>query len=306
MTGTPTTIRVGGRDVRVTNPDRVLWPRTGTTKRELIDYQLAIAPLLLPHVRGRATMLWRFPEGVDGPGWFQANCRGHAEWLPTHEILGAKGETLRYCVIEEPAALAWLANLGTIELHPHLWTIDRPTEPTALVLDLDPGPPAGLLAAAQAALLLRRRLDALGLPSVVKTSGGLGLHVLVPLAGGHAFAATKALARALAREAAADAPELIVERSLRAERAGRVFVDWIQNDANRQLVAPYSLRATPEPRVSTPVRWDEVEAAFAARRPEALRFGPREVLDRVARLGDLSVLDDDDAAGGARLPTLSA
>ncbi len=282
-----TTIDVGGRAVRVTNPDRVLWPRTGTTKRELLDYQLAIAPVLLPHLRARATMLWRYPEGVEGPGWFQAQCRGHARWMRTHEILGRRGEILRYCVIEEPAALAWLANLGTIELHPHLWTTDRSTEPTVLVLDLDPGPPAGLVEAARVALVLRDRLADAGLTPVVKTSGGLGLHVLVPLAPGHTFAATKAFGRKLARSVVADAPGLVVDRSGRAERAGRVFIDWVQNDANRQLVAPYSLRATPEPRVSTPVTWTEIEDAAGARAPTRLRFGPRDVLDRLDGMGDL-------------------
>jgi bifunctional non-homologous end joining protein LigD len=278
---------VDGREIRITNPDRVLWPETGTTKRELIAYQLAIAPLLLPYLRRRATMLWRFPEGVDGPGWFQANCRGRPDWLPVHEILGRRGETLSYCLVEEPAALVWLANLGTIELHPHLWTVDTPAEPSWLVLDLDPGPPAGLAEAARVALHLRARLEADSLAAGVKTSGGLGLHVLVPLARNQTFAQTKAYARALAREAASALPVLVLERSVRAERAGRVYVDWIQNDSGRQLVAPYSLRATPIPMVSAPVTWSEVEQAAATRDAAPLRIGPREVLARVERLGDL-------------------
>jgi bifunctional non-homologous end joining protein LigD len=280
-------LEVDGRAVRITNPDRVLWPRTGTTKRELIEYELAIAPVLLPYLRQRATMLWRYPEGVDGPGWFQANCRGHAPWLPTHEVRGGRGETLRYCVIEEPAALVWLANLGTIELHPHLWTIDAPAEPTDLVLDLDPGPPAGIVEAAGVALLVRARLDELGLASVVKTSGALGLHVLVPLRPGQTFEQTKAFGRGLAADLAREHPGLVLDRSVRAQRAGRVFIDWVQNDANRQLVAPYSIRATPVPRVSTPLGWGEVEQAVATNRPGALRFGPAEVLARLERVGDL-------------------
>jgi bifunctional non-homologous end joining protein LigD len=295
------TLSVDGRVVRITNPARVLWPRTGTTKRDLIDYQLAVAPVLLPHLRGRATMLWRYPEGIDGPGWFQAQCRSRAPWMTTHPIVGRRGETLHYCVVEERASLAWLANLGTIELHPHLWTTDRPTEPTVLVLDLDPGPPAGLAEAARVALLVRRRLDDLGLPSLVKTSGGLGLHVLVPLAPGATFGATKAFGRSLARALARERPELVVERSVRSERAGRVYLDWVQNDAGRQLVAPYSLRATPVPMVSTPVSWEEVEAAAAGTAETSLRFGPRQVVERVERLGDLCA-GLVDRSTGARLP----
>ena len=280
-------VAIDGREIRLTNPDRVLWPRTGTTKRELIDYQLAVAPVLLPYLRRRATMLWRFPEGVDGPGWFQANCRGRPDWVAVHEIVGRKGETLSYCLVEEPAALVWLANLGTIELHPHLWTVDAPSEPGWLVLDLDPGPPAGLPEAARVALHLRSRLDDAGLASGVKTSGGPGLHLLVRLAAGATFERTKAYARSLARETARDLPDLVLERSVRAERAGRVYIDWIKNDSGRQLVAPYSVRATPVPMVSTPVTWSEVEAVAAGGPPNALRFTQQEVLARVERHGDL-------------------
>ena len=287
MTDAAERLTVDGRSLRITNPDRVLWPHTGTTKRELIGYQLAIAPVVLPYLRGRATMLWRYPEGVDGPGWFQANCRGRPEWLPVHEIVGRRGATLSYCRIEEPAALVWAAGLGTIELHPHLWTVDRSPEPSWLVLDLDPGPPAGLAQAARVALDLRARLEAVGVGSVVKTSGALGLHVLAPLAPGHGFEATKAFARRLAHEAAVALPDLVIERSDRADRAGRVYIDWVQNDASRQLVAPYSVRATPVPLVSTPVSWSEVAAAADASHGGSLRFGPADVLRRVDRLGDL-------------------
>ena len=292
-------IVVGGREVRITNPDRVLWPQTGTTKRELLDYALAVAPVLLPYLRRRPTMLWRFPEGVDGPGWFQANCRGRPDWMPTHEVMGRRGETLRYCVIEEPAALAWLANLGTIELHPFGWILDAPEQPTALVLDLDPGPPAGLAECARVALLLRSLLGRLGLPSRVKTSGGLGLHVLVPLAPDQRFEHAKAVGRALGQVVAQRAPDLAIARIGRAERAGRVYVDWVQNDANRQLVAPYSPRATPVPQVSTPVRWAEVEAAAGSRKGATLRFGLADVRARLDAMGDLWALERPEPA---RLP----
>jgi bifunctional non-homologous end joining protein LigD len=281
-----TAARIADREVRLTHLDRVVWPATGTRKAELIEYLLAIAPALLPHLRRRATMLWRFPEGVDGPGWFQAQCRSRPSWVETHAIRGAKGDLLEYCVIEEPATLAWLANLGTIELHPHNWTVDRPTEPTAVVFDLDPGPPAGLIDAAAVALQVRERLMADGFDPVVKTSGALGLHVVSPVRAGMTFDATKQFARSIAEDLERMAPDCVIARSERAARPGRVYVDWIQNDRNRQLVAPYSPRATPVPMVSTPLRWDEVEAA-ADGDIRLLRPSFDEVVERVARFGDL-------------------
>jgi bifunctional non-homologous end joining protein LigD len=287
-------VQIDGRSVRLTHLDRILWPVTGATKRDLLGYYQAIAPVLLPHVRGRATMLWRFPEGIDGPGWFQAECRSRPDWVRTHEILGSRGQRLRYCLIEEPATLAGLANLGTIELHPHNWTVDRPTEPSGLVFDLDPGPPAGLAECARVALEIGARLRADGLASRVKTSGGLGLHVVARLARGHGFSRVKAYARRLADALATDRPDLVLASNNRSERTGRVYVDWIQNDPNRQMVAAYSLRAMPIPQVSTPLTWAEVEAA-ADGSVAPLRPGPRQILERVERLGDLWTWSPDDA-----------
>jgi bifunctional non-homologous end joining protein LigD len=281
----PLALAVGGREIRISHPGRVVWPLSGTTKRDLVDYLVAVAPVLLPALRRRPTMLWRFPEGVDGPGWFQAQCRSRPDWVPTHPVLGKPGERLEYCLIDEPATLACLANLGTIELHPHNWTADAPGDATGVVFDLDPGPPAGLVAAAEVALVLRDRLAAVGLDPVVKTSGSLGLHVVAPVVAGTTFAATKAFARRLAETLADEGPDAVIARSDRAARAGRVFVDWVQNDRNRQLVAPYSPRATPLPRVSVPLGWAEVEAA-AGGRLDRLRPGFREVLERIDRFGD--------------------
>ena len=281
-----TEIIVGGRPIRVSNPERVLWPETGFTKGAMIDYYLAVATTILPHLRGRGITLRRFPEGVDGPGWYQANCRGRPGWVSTLDVTGKTGDELRYCLVDEPATLAWLANLATIELHPFLALAERPDEPTALVLDLDPGPPASLIASARVALLLRHILEKHGLAAVVKTSGSLGMHVYAPLAAGQTFEATKSVARALADLLAKRQPDLVVNSVSRAQRAGRVFIDWVQNDASRSTVAPYSLRATPWPLVSTPLTWDEVEAAATTRSAARLLFGPRQVLDRIERLGD--------------------
>jgi bifunctional non-homologous end joining protein LigD len=241
--------------------------------------------VLLPYLSRRATMLWRFPEGVDAAGWFQAQCRGRPSWVPTFDVASRRGDMLHYCLIEEPATLAWLANIGTIELHPHGWTVDSPDRATAIVFDLDPGPPAGLRETASVALEVADRLRRSGLQPVVKTSGGLGLHVAAPLSAGAPFDRVKAFSRAVAEQMADAAPEAVTARSDRTLRIGRVYVDWIENDARRQLVAPYSPRATPIPGVSIPLTWDEVDAA-ARGDVRHLRPSFRAVVDRVERIGD--------------------
>jgi bifunctional non-homologous end joining protein LigD len=272
--------------VTLSKPDKVLWPLVGFTKAALAEYYLAVAPALLPHLAGRPVTLRRFPDGVDTPGWYQTNCRG-PEWLSTSLVPGRRGEVFRMCRLEEPRALAWAAQVGALELHPLLATADALDRPTALVLDLDPGPPADVLDCCAVALALRDELDALGLASFPKTSGSVGLHVYVPLNTGVSYADTKALARTLAERLARALPERVVAAQKRSLRAGRVLVDWLQNEPMRSTVAPYSLRALPFPTVSTPMTWDEVDRAAAAGRPELLTFLPTDVLARLDRLGDL-------------------
>jgi bifunctional non-homologous end joining protein LigD len=275
------------RDVAISNPDRVLFPAAGFRKRDLVAWYDAVGEVLLPHIRRRPITLVRFPEGVEGKGWYQAQCRGRPSWLPTFEVEGAAGEVLRYCLVEEPAALRWLANIGTLELHPFLWAADAPYEPTHLVFDLDPGPPATIVDCCRIALRLRPMLEAIGGEPVAKTTGSLGLHVVVGVAPGATFSATKAFARTVAEALAADAPEFAVARSNRAERRGRVFVDWVMNDGGRSLIAPYSLRAMTWPLVATPVSWDDVEGAADGADWRGLYFLPEEVRGRIDRLGDL-------------------
>ncbi|HEU0035923.1 MAG TPA: hypothetical protein VFQ53_35170 [Kofleriaceae bacterium] len=233
--------------------------------------------MLLPHLAGHALHLGRWPDGVDHPGWFQANCRGAPAWLRTHVVTGKRGQTLRYCVIDDVPSLLWAANLGTLELHPFQAAIDRPDEPRAIVFDLDPGPGCGLRECAHAALALREALAPLA--CFVKTSGVKGLHVFVPLNGGATYAEVKPFARAVAQQLAARHPATLTDRMARAERAGRVFVDTSQNDPGKQTVAPYSLRATSVPLVSAPLAWSELEAPGHA--------SPAIVLERIARHGDL-------------------
>ena len=281
-----TLVAVEGRTLRLTNLDRVLYPATGFTKGEMLDYYRAVAPALLPHLAGRPLTLRRFPEGVEGPNWYQTNCRGAPPWLRTAEVPGRRGAVFSMCVVDDLPALLWVANLGTLELHPHPGTAAAPDRPTWLVFDLDPGPPADVLACCEVALLVRERLGAAGLTAVVKTSGSLGLHVYATVEPAP-DSETKKVARALAQELASEHPKLVVANSARARRAGRVFVDWLQNDATRSTVAPYSLRAMPWPLVSAPLRWDEVEDALARRDASALLVDVHEVLARVEREGDL-------------------
>jgi bifunctional non-homologous end joining protein LigD len=287
--------------IAISTPERVFWPLTGTTKRDLLDYLLAVSPVLLPHLRDRGLTLRRFPEGVTGKSWYQAQCRGRPPSVRTQDVEGARGETLCYCIVEDAAGLAWLANIACLELHPFLAPASRPAEPSTFVIDLDPGPPNSVLDAAAVALRVIDALERLGLPSLAKVSGGRGVHVVVPLASGHDFDHTKAAARALANRLERETPDLVTATMARRERRGRVLVDWLQNDPTRSTVAPYSPRATPVPLVSAPVTPEELAAAVASGRPELLRFGFRASLARVERFGDLFAAAVDPAAG-VRLP----
>ncbi|HYG67675.1 MAG TPA: non-homologous end-joining DNA ligase, partial [Anaeromyxobacteraceae bacterium] len=251
-------LELEGRTVRVTNPDKVLFPAAGFTKRDLVAWYVAVAPALLPHLARRPVTLGRYPDGVDAGGWFQTNCpAGKPEWIPIAEVPGARGQTLRYCVLDSPAALAWAANAGAIELHP-LLAVPGDARARALVVDLDPRAPAGIGACARLALRIRARLAGAGLAAFPKTSGGRGLHLVVPLDGEDGFDRTKAYARALARDLTREDPRGVTDRLPLADRAGKVLVDWRQNEPNRSMIAPYSLRAADVPLVAAPVTWDEV------------------------------------------------
>jgi bifunctional non-homologous end joining protein LigD len=279
-------VEVAGRQVRLTNLDKVLWPRTGTTKRDLLRYYAEAAPAVLPHVAGRPLTMHRFPDGVDGPGWYQTRCRGEPEWLRVAELPG-RDDLVRFCVIDDLAGLMWVVNLATIELHHYLATAEAPDRPTQMVVDLDPGPPAGLRECCQVALRARRALDGVGLPSFPKATGASGLNVHVPLDGRAAYPEVKAWARILADALVADMPDLVVDRQGPRNRVGRVLVDWRQNDMWRSTVAAHSLRAAPVPVVAAPLRWDEVERAARTGDVAPLLPDPREALRRLERHGDL-------------------
>ena len=282
-----TTFEIEGRSVAVTNLDKVLWPAAGFTKAQMLEYYVEVAPVLLPHLAGRPLTVRRFPDGVDGPSWHQNECKGEPDWFPVAETPGRGGRLLRFCMVDGLPALVWLVNQAAVELHPFLWTTTEPRRPTSFVFDLDPGAGAGLVEAARVALHVRRLLEELGLFSLVKVSGSLGLHVHVPLGKPHDAEQTKAFARAVAETLARERPDEVVAKMQRGRRHGKVFVDWLQNDATRQTVAPYSLRGLAHPTVAAPVRWDEVERAAEEGRPDALVFLAADVPRRLERDGDL-------------------
>lgn len=284
----PLVVDVGGRRVAISHPDRPLWTDPPFAKRDLAAWWRAVAPAILPHVAGRPLTLARFPEGVAAGGFYQENCPpGRPGWIPVAAIRFRTGRVLRFCVASEEAALVWLANLAAVELHPMHAEAARPDAARALVVDLDPGPGAGLDACARVALAARARLEAAGLHAAVKTSGGKGLHVAAGLDGTRPFPAVLAFARGLAKALAAERPAEVTDALPLAARAGRVLVDWRQNDGTRSTVAPYSLRAATRPRVSAPLRWEEVEALAASADAVRVPASPGEVLARLDRDGDL-------------------
>jgi bifunctional non-homologous end joining protein LigD len=253
-------LAIEGRRIRLTNLDRVLWPRTGFTKADMIAHYRSVAANLVPYLAGRPLTLGRFPMGVDGPGWAQTECRGRPPWLRTAPVRLKGGRLRHYCLVEDEASLVWVANQGSIELHPFLWRVTDPERPTEIVFDLDPGPGTGLSQACLVAVWLRELLAGHGLDAWAKTTGSAGVHVHVPLEQRTTFEATKAFARAAAARLAREHPDLVLDRMARSLRDGRVFVDWAQNGPRRSLIAPWSLRATPVPAVATPLGWDEVTA----------------------------------------------
>lgn len=271
--------------VRCTHPEKVLYP-SGFTKGEVVDYYRAVAPVMLPHLAGRALTLRRFPDGVEGTSFYEKRCPSHRPaWMPTVSVASGRG-TYRACSAAEVDDLAWLANMAALEIHPQLARADQPDVPTVLVFDLDPGAPADVLTCAAVAVELRQVLGDLGLQCWVKTSGSKGLQVYAPLNSPTSYAVTKPLARSIAVLLEREHPDLVVSSMAKTRRAGRVLIDWSQNDRVKTTVAVYSLRARPEPQVSTPVTWEEVDAALRSQRAEQLTFTAPAVLARVADHGD--------------------
>ena len=280
--------RVGGRELKLSNLAKTMYPQSGFTKRELIDYYVAIAPALLAHLAERALTVTRWPDGVEGKSFFQKQAPAHRpEWVRTATLAGA-GKAIDYTLAEDLPTLVWLANLAAIELHTPLARAGATERPTALVFDLDPGAPATVVECASVALQLHGMFENLGLQSFAKTSGSKGLQVYVPLNTEHdSFALTKPFARTVAELLESAEPKLVVSRMTKARRTGKVLIDWSQNDAKKTTVCVYSLRAGERPTASTPVEWSEVRAARDGGDPDALVFEAGDVLARVSERGDL-------------------
>lgn len=294
-------VQIDGRDLELSNLDKLMYPAAGFTKGEVIDYYTRVAPVLLPHLRDRALTRIRYPNGVDGAHFFEKNAPGgtpswvRLETLPVPGSTKAR-ETIDFVVVDELATLVWVANLASLELHTPQWRIGA--DPDLLVVDLDPGAPAALKECCGVAILMRDRLAEDGVTAYPKTSGKKGMQLCCPISGKQSSEVVSEYAKKVAEELAAMVPGSITAKMARAVRPGKVFIDWSQNAAAKTTVAPYSLRALDSPSASTPLTWDEVEA-FATGEERARQFDAREVLERVATYGDLL---EDLLAPGPRLP----
>ena len=289
MAKTEQVVEVDGRELKLTNLDKVLYPKTGFTKGEMVDYYARVAPAIVPHLKGRALTLRRFPEGVDDldAAFFEKRCPKHRpEWVKTAKVQADTGE-IDFCVCENRATLVWMAQLAAIELHPSLSLGKKPVQPTVLVFDLDPGPPADVLDCCRIGLRLREIFGHFELDCFPKTSGSKGMQVYVPLNGRTDYDHTKPFARAIAQLLEKQTPDRVVSKMAKADRRGKVFVDWSQNHQSKTTIAVYSLRARELPTASTPITWDEVEAALDADDAGRLVFEAGDVLDRIEEQGDL-------------------
>ena len=297
---TRTVVDIGGRQLSLSNLDKVLYPATGLTKGEIIKYYVDIAPVLLPHVRRRPLTVRRFPNGVDGQSFYEKHLgRSTPDWVRRVNLPGSpnsqKGAVIEFVMIDDLPTLVWAANLAALELHVPMWRVDRagrPTAPDLMVFDLDPGAPATVVECARVALELAEVLEVEHRwTAYPKSSGSKGMQLYVRLPprarGTWEDGTTRDEARRLATLLAQRRPELVTANMRQDLRTGRVLIDWSQNHVAKTTVAPYSLRARAEPTVSTPVTWEEVAVCAETADPQGLHFLVGEVPDRVARLGDL-------------------
>ncbi|RJL33490.1 non-homologous end-joining DNA ligase [Bailinhaonella thermotolerans] len=293
MSDSKVRVRVEGRELTLTNLDKVLYPDKGFTKSQVIDYYTRIAPVLLPHLDGRPLTVKRYPNGVEDKFFFEKNAPSHnPDWIRTARLATPGStkdrDTANFPIIRDLPSLVYYANLAALELHVPMWRVGprgKVHAPDTLVFDLDPGPPATIVECARVACLLRDRLAEDGLTSYPKTSGKKGMQLYVPVRGVKAGTSqTSDYAKALAQRLEAERPGEIVSRMAKKERPGKVFIDWSQNNPAKTTVAPYSLRAAALPTASTPLEWAEVEAC---EKPADLVFTSDDVLARAEELGDL-------------------
>jgi bifunctional non-homologous end joining protein LigD len=282
-------IDIQGKQIRLSNLDKVLYPQAGFTKAQVIDYYVRISPMLLPHLRDRPLTMKRYPEGVEAGFFYEKNCPAHRPpWVETAAVWSEGNQRwMKYCLIQDLPTLVWAANLADLELHTSLSLGKDILRPTVIVFDLDPGEPANIVQCCVAGLAIRRICAHLGLQAFPKTSGSKGLQIYVPLNTPVTYDETKSFAQALARALERTRPDLIVSDMKKKLRTGKVFVDWSQNDDHKTTVCVYSLRAKERPTVSTPVTWEEVEECSHERDFRRLVFSADQVLERVESDDDL-------------------
>jgi bifunctional non-homologous end joining protein LigD len=286
---TDSAVDIQGRNLKLSNLEKVLYPAARFTKKDVIDYYARIAPAIIPHLAGRALTRKRYPDGVDGEPFFEKNAPMHKpEWVKTVPIWsGRNRRTVNYILADDLPTLVWLANLAALELHPSLALAADITCPTEMVFDLDPGPPANIVQCCQVGLWLREIFEHFGLKSFPKTSGSKGLQIYIPLNTPTTYEATKLFSHALAQLLEHDHPDLVLSEMSKQARTGKVFVDWSQNDEHKTTIAVYSLRARERPTVSTPVTWEEVEKALKKKDLSLLVFEAKQVVARFEKMGDL-------------------
>ena len=284
-------VEIEGRTLSLSNLDKPMYPEAGFAKGHVIDYYTRVSPALLPHLRGRPLTLKRYPDGVEGPHFYEKQCPSHRPpWVQTvaADSSRARGGKIDFCVADDLPTLVWLANLADLELHASLALGADYSQPTVVAFDLDPGAPATIVECAQVALQLRMVFEHLGMEAFPKTSGSKGMQVYVPLnVDGVTYRDTSPFAKGIAELLERRNPKLVVSEMTKSLRKGKVFVDWSQNSRHKTTVCVYSLRALTQPTVSTPLTWDEVEAVVDSRDPDDLVFTAPEVVERVAEHGDL-------------------
>lgn len=293
------TVQEGGRAVRLTNLDKVFWPRDGVTKGNLLDHYLRMAPVLVPHLAGRAMILKRYPNGIEGDFFFQHSVTDGPDWLSRAELSrgGKPGEkTSSYVLVDDAMALLWLVNLGCIDLNPWQSLAAAPDEPTHVLFDLDPADGLSFDRVVEAALMVREALEGLGLRGYPRTSGATGMHILVPVTPGSTFDEVRAFARAVSEALVAARPDLVTTVTTVADRGPRVYLDHNQNGRGRSICSAYSVRPRPGAPVATPLRWEEVRPGLSPR-----DFTMGVVARRVEREGDLArgLLEDRQSLAGA-------
>ena len=280
-------VEVDGKQLRLSNLDKVLYPAVGFTKGQVIDYYTRMAPVLLPHLRDHPLTLKRYPNGVEEKYFYEKQAPSHRpEWVKTFAV-PSRDRTIDFVLCNDLPTMVWLANLADLELHTSLSKAPNLEQPTTLAFDLDPGPPATIVECAEVALLLRDLFDNWGIEIFPKTSGSKGMQVYAPLNTKVTYDQTKPFSKALAELLAREHPDLVVSSQRKDLRPGKVLVDWSQNDEHKTTVNVYSLRAKERPTVSTPLTWDEVEELADSRDPSSTVFDSDDVLERVEEHGDL-------------------